>query len=63
MDHRQLLRAAGVGAAMGMDVVINYPLWIIAKRVGAGLPALPPVRRIYAGGGALWLHRAHEQHC
>lgn len=55
MDHRQLLRAAGVGAAMGMDVVINYPLWIIAKRVGAGLPALPPVRRIYAGGGALWL--------
>ena len=48
-------RAASVGAAMGADIVINYPLWIVAKRVGAGLPALPPLHRLYAGGGALWV--------
>ena len=48
-------RAASVGAAMGADIVINYPLWIVAKRVGAGLSALPPLRRLYAGGGALWV--------
>ena len=48
-------RAASVGAAMGADIVINYPLWIVAKRVGAGLSALPPLHRLYAGGGALWV--------
>ena len=48
-------RAFNVGAAMGADVVINYPLWIVAKRVGAGLSAFPPIRRLYAGGGALWV--------
>ena len=48
-------RAFNVGAAMGADIVINYPLWIVAKRVGAGLPALPPLHRLYAGGGALWV--------
>jgi len=48
-------RAGTVGAAIGADVVINYPLWIVAKRMGAGLPALPPLRRLYAGGGALWM--------
>ena len=47
-------RACSVGAAMGADIVINYPLWIVAKRVGAGLTALPPLHRLYAGGGALW---------
>ena len=54
MDRR-VLRAASVGAAMGADIVINYPLWIVAKRVGAGLSALPPLNRLYAGGGALWV--------
>ena len=54
MDRR-VLRAASVGAAMGVDIVINYPLWIVAKRVGAGLSALPPLHRLYAGGGALWV--------
>ena len=54
MDRR-VLRAASVGAAMGADIVINYPLWIVAKRVGAGLSALPPLHRLYAGGGALWV--------
>ena len=48
-------RACSVGAAMACDIVINYPLWIVAKRVGAGLSALPPLHRLYAGGGALWV--------
>ena len=41
--ERRVLRAASVGAAMACDIVINYPLWIVAKRVGAGLSALPPL--------------------
>ena len=53
--ERQILRAASVGAAMACDIVINYPLWIVAKRLGAGLSALPPLHRLYAGGGALWI--------
>ena len=53
--ERRVLRAASVGAAMSADVLINYPLWIVAKRVGAGLSALPPLHRLYAGGGALWV--------
>jgi hypothetical protein len=53
--ERQILRAASVGAAMAADILVNYPLWIVAKRVGAGLSALPPLRRLYAGGGALWV--------
>ena len=53
--ERRVLRAASVGAAMGADILINYPLWIVAKRVGAGLSALPPLHRLYAGGGALWI--------
>ena len=54
MDRR-VLRAASVGAAMAADILINYPLWIVAKRLGAGLSALPPLHRLYAGGGALWV--------
>jgi len=53
--ERRALRAATVGAAMAADILINYPLWIVAKRVGAGLSALPPLHRLYAGGGALWV--------
>ena len=53
--ERRVLRAASVGAAMACDIVINYPLWIVAKRLGAGLSALPPLNRLYAGGGALWV--------
>ena len=53
--ERRVLRAASVGAAMACDIVINYPLWIVAKRLGAGLSALPPLHRLYAGGGALWV--------
>ena len=53
--ERRVLRAASVGAAMACDIIINYPLWIVAKRVGAGLTAFPPLRRLYAGGGALWV--------
>ena len=53
--ERRVLRAASVGAAMAADILINYPLWIVAKRLGAGLSALPPLHRLYAGGGALWV--------
>ena len=52
---RKVVRAASVGAAMAADILINYPLWIVAKRLGAGLSALPPLHRLYAGGGALWV--------
>eukprot|EP00629_Pelagomonadales_sp_RCC1024_P006736 CAMPEP_0119291786 /NCGR_PEP_ID=MMETSP1329-20130426/43006_1 /TAXON_ID=114041 /ORGANISM="Genus nov. species nov., Strain RCC1024" /LENGTH=235 /DNA_ID=CAMNT_0007292611 /DNA_START=123 /DNA_END=827 /DNA_ORIENTATION=+ len=51
-------RSAHVAAAMGADVVINYPLWIVAKRMGAGLAPVPPLRRLYSGGGALWISMA-----
>lgn len=55
MDASAATRGAIVGAAMGADVIVNYPLWIVAKRVGAGLKALPPLSLLYSGGGALWL--------
>lgn len=51
-------RSAHVAIAAGADTVINYPLWIVAKRMGAGLPAFPPLRRLYSGGGALWVSMA-----
>ena len=51
-------RSAHVAVAAGADTVINYPLWIVAKRMGAGLPAFPPLRRLYSGGGALWVSMA-----
>ena len=48
--ERSVLRARAAGAAMACDIVVNYPLWIVAKRVGAGLSAFPPLHRLYAGG-------------
>merc|ERR1712232_958838 len=37
------------------DIAINYPMWIVAKRMGVGIPALPPtLPEMYKGGGSLW---------
>lgn len=50
----QLRRGALVGLGAAGDIAINYPLWIIAKRVAAGL-GWPAARDLYKGGGLLWL--------
>jgi len=47
-------RAVNVAAASGADMVVNFPLWIAAKRLSAGLP-LPRLGEIYKGSGALYL--------
>lgn len=53
---QQFRRSFIVGAGMACDIMINYPLWIMAKRLGVGLPALPPtIAETYKGGGSLWL--------
>lgn len=36
-----IYRAGAVGAAMWGDITINYPLWIAAKRIGAGIRPFP----------------------
>merc|ERR1719428_1433432 len=46
-------RTALVGLGSGADIVVNYPLWITAKRLGAGL-SWPSVAEVYKGGGLLW---------
>ena len=46
-------RAVNVAAASGADMVVNFPLWIAAKRLSAGLP-LPRLGEIYKGSGALY---------
>ena len=52
-------RTIATGVAMGVDISLNYPLWIAAKRLGVGLTAFPSsVREIYRGGGSLWLSLA-----
>jgi hypothetical protein len=45
-------RAALVTAALSSDMLMNYPLWITAKRVSAGL-SVPPLRELYKGSGSL----------
>eukprot|EP00397_Hematodinium_sp_SG-2012_P052194 GEMP01061586.1.p1 GENE.GEMP01061586.1~~GEMP01061586.1.p1 ORF type:complete len:241 (+),score=43.90 GEMP01061586.1:319-1041(+) len=40
--------------ATGLDVVLNYPLWILGKRLGAGLKAPRKLLDYYKGGGLLW---------
>lgn len=47
-------RTAIVGAAIGADVLINFPLWITAKRMGSGLSPPRSVGDAYKGGGAMW---------
>ena len=34
--------------------VVNFPLWIAAKRISAGLP-LPAMHEVYKGSGSLYL--------
>lgn len=46
------LRAAIVFASTFVDIIINYPLWIYAKRACAGLSP-PRARELYKGGGSL----------
>merc|ERR1719453_2654833 len=48
-------RSAAVGAGCGADILLNYPMWIVAKRMGVGLPAMPAtIPELYKGGGSLW---------
>lgn len=35
-------------------MIINYPLWIVAKRVGAGLGWPTSIRYYYRGSGLMW---------
>mmetsp|Transcript_106587 Transcript_106587/g.244043 ORF Transcript_106587/g.244043 Transcript_106587/m.244043 type:complete len:186 (-) Transcript_106587:187-744(-) len=50
----QLPRPAVMGLAAVCDITFNYPLWIVAKRTGAGLPLPRSVTETYKGGGLLW---------
>lgn len=47
-------RVGVVAAACAADMLVNFPLWICAKRISAGL-SLPPAREIYKGSGSLYL--------
>lgn len=47
-------RAAIILTGLSADMVVNYPLWITAKRISAGL-TLPPTADIYKGSGSLLL--------
>lgn len=49
-----LPQTAMVGIATAADLALNYPLWIVAKRVAAGL-AMPRGRELYKGAGVVWL--------
>ncbi|KAL3894423.1 MAG: hypothetical protein SGPRY_013813, partial [Prymnesium sp.] len=42
-----------VACASAADMVVNFPLWICAKCIAAGI-ALPRPRNIYKGSGTLW---------
>ena len=61
--ERQVLRAASVGAAMACDIVINYPLWIVAKRVGCrSLGAAASTQAVRRRRRALGVDRAYHHH-
>ena len=47
-------RACLVAIASGADMLLNFPLWIAAKRISAGLP-LPTRAELYKGSSSLWL--------
>lgn len=51
VTHTQ--RALIVAGASAADMVVNFPLWICAKCISAGIP-LPYLRNIYKGSGSLW---------
>lgn len=49
------LRALVMGCGMISDCVVNYPMWIAAKRVGVGLPPFPSSAfETYKGVGVLF---------
>eukprot|EP00933_Yihiella_yeosuensis_P060761 TRINITY_DN63547_c0_g1_i1.p1 TRINITY_DN63547_c0_g1~~TRINITY_DN63547_c0_g1_i1.p1 ORF type:complete len:301 (+),score=48.18 TRINITY_DN63547_c0_g1_i1:62-904(+) len=55
-QKEHIWRSMSIGMSMGADIAVNYPMWIAAKRLGAGLRAFPPtLRQVYKGGGSLWL--------
>lgn len=37
-----MLRSCCVGGATAADIAVNYPLWIVARRIGAGIASLSP---------------------
>lgn len=54
--REQVYRSSTVGIGMATDIALNYPLWIIAKRMGVGMPAVPStLPELYKGGGSLWI--------
>lgn len=55
-QFEELRRSASVGAGMAADIALNYPLWIVAKRMGVGIAAWPgSIRELYKGAGSLWV--------
>eukprot|EP01062_Namystynia_karyoxenos_P012930 TRINITY_DN14653_c0_g1_i1.p1 TRINITY_DN14653_c0_g1~~TRINITY_DN14653_c0_g1_i1.p1 ORF type:complete len:284 (+),score=57.09 TRINITY_DN14653_c0_g1_i1:80-853(+) len=58
----QARRSGAVAAGAAADIAVNYPPWIWAKRLGAGLPR-PQLREWYKGGGALWFSTAPTMCC
>jgi len=53
---QQLWRSASVGIGCAADIVTNYPLWIAAKRMGVGIPAMPTtIPQLYKGGASFWV--------
>ena len=53
---QQLWRSASVGIGCAADILTNYPLWIAAKRMGVGIPAMPAnFCQLYKGGGSFWV--------
>ena len=53
--HTRVTPAERVGIMFGgccADMLVNYPLWIVAKRLSAGL-GLPAVSEIYKGSTSL----------
>jgi hypothetical protein len=54
--HIVLTRPMAVGVAMLGDIACNFPLWIMAKRLAAGLVAYPGTfRNLYRGAGTMWM--------
>mmetsp|Transcript_58287 Transcript_58287/g.161153 ORF Transcript_58287/g.161153 Transcript_58287/m.161153 type:complete len:311 (-) Transcript_58287:468-1400(-) len=47
-------KTAMVGLACAADLAVNYPLWVVAKRLGAGL-SMPRGREFYKGAFCVWL--------
>lgn len=50
---KNILKAGLVGAGCGVDLALCYPLWVAAKRLGAGL-GWPRGREMYRGVLPVW---------